>query len=206
MLLHKSDHVGRRTVVMSLVISIFLVLLLSQRAAAGGRDSNLVTIKLDPAKTMIRWTLKDVLHTVSGTFKLQRGFVRFDMSTGRAEGLVEVDARSGASGSSARDGHMHKYVLESRKYPVISFRPERVYGKLSSSSPQVITIDGIFQIHGQDHPLQIHLNVHPDGTFYEATTDFTVPYVAWGMKDPSNFLLHVSKEVNIDVETTTVQP
>jgi hypothetical protein len=26
---------------------------------------------------------------------------------------------------------------------------------------------------------------------------------AWGLKDPSNFLLHVSNELDIDVETTT---
>jgi polyisoprenoid-binding protein YceI len=201
--LHKNNRHICRTNAGRLIISVFLVLLLSKRVAAGGRDANAVEVNLDPARTTIHWTLKDVLHTVHGTFKLQRGFVRFDTNTGRAEGLVEVDARSGESGNSARDAHMHKLILESSKYPIIRFRPERALGKFNSTSPQVITVDGIFQMHGEDHPLQIQMAVRPDGNSYSATTHFTVPYVAWGLKDPSNFLLHVSNQVDIDVETTT---
>jgi hypothetical protein len=203
-----NKRVVRRSFARGLVISIFLVLLLSKRATAGDRDPNVVEIKLDPAKTMIRWTLKDVLHTVHGTFKLRQGFMRVDTNTGGVEGLVEVDARSGESGSSARDAHMYKYILESGKYPVIRFRPEHATGRFNSTSPQVITVEGVFQMHGQDHALQMQLAVRPDGNAYSATTHFTVPYVAWGLKDPSNFFLHVSNEVDIDVETTTapVQP
>jgi polyisoprenoid-binding protein YceI len=200
MTLHQNNRPFHRTMARRVVISIFLLLLLSKQATANGGDSHAVEINLDPARTTIHWTLKDVLHTVHGTFKLQRGFVRIDMMTGRAEGLVDVDARSGESGNSARDAHMHRLILESGKYPMIRFRPERVFGKLNFASPQVITVEGIFQIHGQDHPLQIQMAVRPDGNSYSATTDFTVPYVAWGLKDPSAFLLHVGDKVDIDVE------
>jgi polyisoprenoid-binding protein YceI len=208
MLIQKSNCLVYRTSARRLIISIFLLLLLAKHSAASTRDSNVMEINLDPAKTTIHWTLKDVLHTVHGTFKLERGFVRIDRNTGRAEGLVEVDARSGESGNSERDAHMHKRVLESKKYPVICFRPERAVGKFNSTSPQVITpqvitVDGIFQMHDQDHPLQIQMAVRSDGNSYSATTHFTVPYVAWGLKDPSNFLLHVNNAVDIDVETTT---
>ncbi len=32
-----------------------------------------------------------------------------------------------------------------------------------------------------------------------ATAKFSVPYVAWGMKDPSNLVLRVDKIVDVDV-------
>jgi polyisoprenoid-binding protein YceI len=182
-------------------MSIFLLLLLAKRGAADGPISDVMDIHLDPARTTIRWTLKDVLHTVHGNFKLQRGFIRIDRGTGRAEGSVDVDARSGESGNPSRDEHMHKYILESSKYTLICFRPQKAFGQLNSASPEVITLDGIFHIHGQDHPLEMQLHVRPNGTTYEAWTHFTVPYVAWGMKDPSTFLLHVSGNVEIDVDT-----
>jgi hypothetical protein len=34
---------------------------------------------------------------------------------------------------------------------------------------------------------------------YAATAHFTVPYVKWGMKNPSTFVLRVSDKVQIDV-------
>jgi hypothetical protein len=52
--------------------------------------------------------------------------------------------------------------------------------------------------------LELQMTVRPNGNAYVATTHFKVPYVAWGLKDPSNFLLHVSHDVDIDVETTAV--
>jgi polyisoprenoid-binding protein YceI len=203
MQIQKNDRYACSTTARRLIISIFLALLLAKQGAAGGRDPNILIINLDPAKTTIHWTLKDVLHTVHGTFKLQRGFIHIDTDTGRAEGLVDVDARSGESSNSARDAVMHKQILESNKYPFIRFRPEQAFGKFNSNSPQVITMNGQFELHGQDHAMQMQIVVRPNGNGYITTTHFTVPYVAWGLKDPSNFLLHVSHEVDIEVETTT---
>jgi hypothetical protein len=36
----------------------------------------------------------------------------------------------------------------------------------------------------------------------DAHLAFEVPYVAWGMKDPSNFLLKVGKSVQISIDTS----
>jgi hypothetical protein len=44
-------------------------------------------------------------------------------------------------------------------------------------------------------PMQIHI----DGASLTAKTHFSIPYVKWGLKDPSIFILKVAKEVDIDL-------
>jgi hypothetical protein len=64
-------------------------------------------------------------------------------------------------------------------------------------------VEGVFRIHGSEHPLQLRINIRPEGNAISLKTHFTVPYVDWGMKDPSIFVLRVNKTVDIDVEATT---
>jgi hypothetical protein len=47
------------------------------------------------------------------------------------------------------------------------------------------------------------MDVHTSGKagLMRANMTFDIPYVAWGMKDPSNFLLKVSKTVRMTIET-----
>ena len=59
--------------------------------------------------------------------------------------------------------------------------------------------EGTFNIHGADHPLELPLKVQVAAGMVTATTRFTVPYVEWGMKNPSRFLFRVSKQVEIEV-------
>jgi polyisoprenoid-binding protein YceI len=132
--------------------------------------------------------------------RLRYADVHFD--DGSADGLIEVDATSGESGNPARDGRMHKSILESDRYPIISFRPTHVIGKVMSSSDEVVTLEGVFRIHGAEHPLQLRINIRPEGNLITLETHFTVPYVDWGMKDPSILVLRVNKTVDIDVEAT----
>jgi polyisoprenoid-binding protein YceI len=146
--------------------------------------------------------LGDVLHTVHGTFKLRRGDIVFDPETGKAGGEVLVDATSGESGSSARDGRMHKNVLESAKYPDVSFTPDRLEGKVDLSGTSNVKLHGTFTIHGAAHEIDVPVRVSAKGDTLDVTMGFDVPYVAWGMKDPSTFVLRVSKEVHIEMHTT----
>jgi polyisoprenoid-binding protein YceI len=60
-------------------------------------------------------------------------------------------------------------------------------------------VEGALTIHGADHPLKLEIKVQVDGHHAVATTQFSVPDVAWGMKDPSSTLLGVGKEVAVDV-------
>jgi polyisoprenoid-binding protein YceI len=176
-----------------------LLLLAIGAAASAQTTAQKITVHLDPATTQIRWTLSDPLHTVRGTFALKGGLMTFDSRTGAAQGEVIVDVPSGESGNHARDTKMHREVLESEKYPQAIFHPEKVTGSIRSGTMQNVTVHGTFTIHGGDHPLDLAIQVQITGKDAVATTHFVVPYVAWGMKDPSNFMLHVEKQVDVDV-------
>jgi polyisoprenoid-binding protein YceI len=159
-------------------------------------------VELAPETTRINWTLGDVLHTVHGTFKLKCGDIRFDPDTGKAAGAVVADAASGESGNGSRDSRMHKNVLESAKYSEISFAPDRVEGNLNLSGKSSVKLHGTMKIHGAAHEITAPAEVTIQDGQLTADIKFDVPYVAWGMKDPSTFLLKVSKSVSIEVQAT----
>jgi polyisoprenoid-binding protein YceI len=169
---------------------LFIAPLLSARAA---------TIELDRSNTKIVFTLSDVLHTVRGTFQLKQGRIEFDPAAKSISGEVIVDAASGNSGGGARDRRMNKNVLESERYPEIRFTPSNVTGSVSLTGNSAVTVTGTFEIHGQRHPLAIPMEVRVDGENVTARGKFVVPYVAWGMKDPSTFALRVDKKVTVEI-------
>ena len=163
-------------------------------------DAGLSDVSLDPAKTQIKWQLDGVVHNTHGTFRLKQCHISFDPRTGIASGEVLVDAKSGESADSARDHRMHKEVLESAKYPDIRFTPERVDGKLAPQGTSSIRISGTFEVHGGKHAISVPAEVKLDGSQISGTVRFEIPYVEWGMKDPSTFLLRVDKKVKIELD------
>jgi len=176
---------------------VFLAILLC--AGVGRARAQDSTFELDPAKTVISFTLGDVLHTVHGTFKLKQGTLHLD-PTGKMSGGIVVDATSGNSGSGMRDRKMHKEVLESVRYPDIIFRPDRIDGKALSEGKSSVMVHGIFTIHAVDREITVPAQVDLSPEQWGATVHFTVPYAKWGMKNPSTLFLRVSDSVEIDLE------
>jgi hypothetical protein len=62
-----------------------------------------------------------------------------------------------------------------------------------------VGIHGNLQIHGQDHEISVPVSVKVHAGQAIATAKFMVPYVTWGMKDPSTFVLRVSAKVAVTV-------
>ena len=116
-------------------------------------------------------------------------------------GELVVDAASGESGSPARDKRMHASILESAKYPEIVFRPDRVDGKVAPEGRSEVQVHGVFAIHGVEHEMLVPAAIGAADGQYNVTVTFEVPYVKWGMKNPSTLMLRVNDKVDIIVQT-----
>jgi len=164
------------------------------------------TLNFVPSQTTVNFTLGDVLHTVHGSFKLKAGQVRFAPASNAISGEIVVDAASGNSGSTGRDRKMHKEILESARYPEVTFRPDRVEGKVLALGTSPVQVHGMFGIHGAEHEITVPAQVELASDHWSLTVHFAVPYVKWGIKDPSTFILRVEKTVDIDLHALGPSP
>jgi polyisoprenoid-binding protein YceI len=157
-----------------------------------------IVLRCDAAQTAADFTLSDTLHTVHGSFQETRGEIHFDSALGKVSGEIVFDATSGHSGNAGRDRKMHKDVLESQRYPEISFRPDRVDGKVSPQKTSTVQVHGMFGIHGAEHEITVPVVVKLEADHWTAFAHFQVPYVNWGMKRPNALFLRVGDTADID--------
>jgi polyisoprenoid-binding protein YceI len=174
--------------------------------AVATAQSQELRLQFDPSKTTIAFTLGDILHTIHGSFQLKSGDVQYKITAKSVSGDLIVDATSGQSGNRSRDHKMHKEILESARFPEIDFHPDRVEGNVGPLGTSTIQVHGMFSIHGSDHELTMPVRVELFPDHWTADTHFTVPYVKWGIKNPSTFVLRVSESVEIDVHASGANP
>lgn len=60
-------------------------------------------------------------------------------------------------------------------------------------------LEGIMTLHGGQHEMTITAAVQVNQGSVTADAHFVVPYVQWGLKNPSSFFLRVSDRVDITV-------
>jgi len=159
-----------------------------------------IVFGVDAAKSKVHWTLGSTLHTVHGTFAFKNGTLRLDPATGKAAGEIAVYATSGDSGNDGRDKKMHKEVLESAQFPDIIFRPDRVEGRVAPQGASSVNLHGVFVLHGKEHELTVPVEAELAGDHWTGNVKFSVPFIDWGLKNPSNFLLKVDHSVGIQLE------
>ena len=189
-----------KSVVRSCAFACLLTIAVLLHAAASA-ELRSGTLELDPSKTLIQFRLPGTLHTTHGTFKLERGSVIADPATGKAGGSIVVDARSGDTGIGARDNDMREGVLEAQRYPEITFDPQHFTYELKGGGQFQATMQGVLTLHGGRHDVALTAQGQLVGDNLTATAHFSVPYVEWGMKDPSVLFLTVAKKVDIDIAT-----
>jgi polyisoprenoid-binding protein YceI len=159
-----------------------------------------LTLTIDPAQSTVHWTLDTTIHTVHGTFRVKRGTITIDRSTGAASGEIIIDATSGASDNDSRDRKMHKDILESPKFSEIVFHPSHIDGRVPAQGPTKAQLHGIFTLHGSDHEFTAPTEAQLSGTQWRATSNFAIPYIDWHLKDPSTFLLKAKPTVEVKVD------
>ncbi|HBZ70266.1 MAG TPA: YceI family protein [Deltaproteobacteria bacterium] len=156
-------------------------------------------LALDPAATKIAFTLGATLHTVDGSVRLSRGEVRFDPAGGAASGEIVLDARSAQTGNASRDANMHRDVLESERFPTIVFRAGELEVLSRDETSAQVRLRGTLELHGQSLPFELPATLAAHGDRLGIAATFRVPYVDWGMRDPSRFLVRVDRFVDIAV-------
>jgi polyisoprenoid-binding protein YceI len=160
------------------------------------------TLRLEQGQAKIEFSLGSTLHTVHGTFALKNSSIHFDPAAGKISGSIVVDAASGESGNSGRDSRMHREILESAMFPEIVFTPTQMTGAIAASGTSKVEVSGRFRLHGKEHDLTLPVEVVADGQKLQVVSHFAIPYVEWGLKNPSNFFLHASDKVDVEIHAT----
>lgn len=161
-----------------------------------------LTFQLDPAKSTVQFTFGATLHTVRGSLRAKEGTIRLDPATGAAEGWVVLDATSAGTGNARRDRKMHEKILESRRFPDITFTVERISGTLKPGGRSDLQLHGTLDWHGTRRPLALPATALVNGDQVTATGAVTLRYMEWGLPDPSFLLLRVSKEVRVEIKAS----
>lgn len=157
-------------------------------------------IELDPTRTEISFRLQATLHSVHGSAALTAGSFHLDTDSGVIKGGVTIDATTAETGNKKRDKKMHAKVLISAGHPAIVLRTDRLEGNLDLQGASDVTIHGEIEILGQSHEISIPAHIEIDAKQFTASLEFEIPYVDWGLSDPSTFVLRVAKVVQVTVE------
>ncbi len=179
---------------------ISLLLLSSTLAPTAFATHRVMT--LEPDDTKVSFHLGATGHDVEGLMHLTAGEIHLDADSGTASGKIEIDLRSSETGNKKRDKTMHKKVFETERFPWVVFEPDRFEGALPPSGSGELELFGTLTIHGSKHPLSMKTQFEIEGDQFKGSTTFAVPYVEWGLENPSLFVLRVAKEVDVTVHTS----
>jgi polyisoprenoid-binding protein YceI len=157
------------------------------------------TFVVNPDASEVKIALQTTHELVNGAFHIQSGSIEFDRSTPKMLGSVIVLAGSGKTGNDSRDKKMNKDILKVEQYATVSFEPKTYTGAIAPSGESTIQATGIFTLLGTPHEITIPILVHLEGTAATAKAHFVVPYIQWGLKDPSFMFWKADKDVAIDL-------
>ena len=157
------------------------------------------TFVANPDASEVKITLNTTHEIVNGIFHVQSGSIEFDRGTPKMSGSVVVLAGSGKTGNDSRDNKMNKDILRVEQYATVSFEPKTYAGAIAHSGDSNLQVTGIFTLLGTPHEITIPILVHIEGTTTTAKAHFVLPYVQWGLKNPSFLIWKADDDVAIDI-------
>ncbi len=157
------------------------------------------TFVVNPDASEVMMTLNTSHEVVNGTFHIQSGRIEFDREAPRMSGSVIVLAGSGKTGNDSRDKKMNRDILEVEQHATVSFEPKTYAGAIAPSGESTIQVTGIFTLLGTPHEITVPIQVHLEEGSATAKAHFAVPYVDWGLKNPSFLIWKAENDVAIDL-------
>jgi polyisoprenoid-binding protein YceI len=157
------------------------------------------TFAVNPDASEVEMKLNTTHEVVNGTFNIQSGSIEFDRSNPKMSGSVTVLAGSGKTGNDSRDKKMNKDILKVNQYTTISFAPKTYTGTIAPSGDSTIQVSGVFTLLGNPHDMTIPMQIHIDRSKVTVRAQFVVPYVQWGVKNPSFMFWKAENDVAIDL-------
>jgi polyisoprenoid-binding protein YceI len=155
------------------------------------------TFAVNPDASEVKMTLNTTHEVVTGTFHIQSGSIEFDRSNPKMSGSVVVLAGSGKTGNDSRDKKMNKDILKVDQFTTVSFVPKSYSGTIALSGNSTIQVSGVFTLLGNPHDITIPMQIHIEGSKAVAKGQFVVPYVQWGLKNPSFLIWKAQNDVSI---------
>jgi YceI-like domain len=146
-----------------------------------------MTLELDPANTRIEFTFGSHSPYRARNFRAQEWDNSFQSIQWRGR-------RAGSRGCGQRRHRKYgsrpekctRKILESQRYPEITFPPTRMFGKLELEGDSKVQVDGILRLHGSDHVMTLTLPVQTKGNSLSVRTHIVIPYVEWGLNNPKH--------------------
>jgi len=181
----------------AVMFSLLLLLLAASTALAQHQ-----TFTVNPDASEVKMTLKTNHEIVNGAFHVQSGSIDYDRASPGMSGSVVVAADSGKTGNDSRDKKMDKDVLQVQKYTSVSFVPKGYTGAIAPSGDSTIQVSGVFTLLGTPHDITVPMQIHIDGSNGTAKAHFVIPYVQWGLKNPSFMIWKADNDVAIDLSLT----
>lgn len=175
----------------------FALALLAGPAAAG----EMSVFHLDPERSSVEFVLDATLHKVRGSLGPVRGRIAFDPESDLATGEVVIDLTRAETGVDRRDRKMHEKTLETDRHPEAVYRIYQIdMPDHLQEGRNELQLHGELDFHGATREISVPAVAVLDGEEVRATAWIEVPYVDWGLDDPSFFILRVGKSVRVEME------